>query len=84
MTDGSPSLNRPTLVATRNSSAGLIRNPEETRIKAPRQLYFQASITGPSESLTQVLPQVLVRGLEYVFASCAALLCSYWILQGRW
>jgi hypothetical protein len=66
----------PVLDVARNSSRKVAETP--TRISTHRTPGLV------SQHSTQTLLENLIRGFEYAFAIGVALLCSYWILQGRW
>ena len=74
----------PILDSRRNSDWKAADTP--TRISTRRSSGLLAH--GLTQRLTQspirILTQNLIRGLDYVLAIGIALLCSYWILQGRW
>lgn len=49
-----------------------------------REIFMQISAAKTVGAPNQGLHCYSRRGLEYAFTIGIALLCSYWIMQGRW
>ncbi len=60
------------------------RNSDWNTADTPIRILTRRSSGLLTQELTQSPIQILIRSLDYVLAIGIALLCSYWILQGRW